>query len=72
VELTTHLQLVPRSRKHESISLLPHKASRHSAQLVKHRGNFTFYHSWMVNVEHFAFSGSSASELRGHSYPSLS
>jgi hypothetical protein len=43
VKLTTHLQLVPRSRKRGSIHPPPHASSWHSAQLVKHRNNFTFY-----------------------------
>jgi hypothetical protein len=42
VKLTIHLQLVPRSRKCGSIHPLPHTPSCRSAQLVKHRDNFTF------------------------------
>jgi hypothetical protein len=42
VKLTTHLQLVPRSRRCGSIHPLPHTPSWHSAQLVKHRDNFPF------------------------------
>jgi hypothetical protein len=42
VKLTAHLQLVPRSRKCGSIHPLPHTPSWHSAELVKHRDNFTF------------------------------
>jgi hypothetical protein len=41
VKLTTHLQLVPRSRKYGSIHPLPHTPLWCSAQLVKHRDNFT-------------------------------
>jgi hypothetical protein len=43
VKLTTHLQLVPRSRKYGSIYPHPHTPSWRNAQLVKHRDNFTFY-----------------------------
>jgi hypothetical protein len=42
VKLTTHLQLVPRSRKCGSIHPLPHTPSWRNASLVKHRDNFTF------------------------------
>jgi hypothetical protein len=42
VKLTTHLQLVPRSRKHGFIHPHPHTSSRRSVLLVKHRENFTF------------------------------
>jgi hypothetical protein len=42
VELTSHLQLVPRSRKCGSIHPLPHTSSWCNAWLVKHRGNFIF------------------------------
>jgi hypothetical protein len=42
VKLTTHLQLVPRSRKCGSIHPLPYTSSWRSAQLVKHRDNFFF------------------------------
>jgi hypothetical protein len=42
VKLITQLQLVPRSRKCGSIYPLPHTPSWRSAQLVKHRDNFTF------------------------------
>jgi hypothetical protein len=41
VKLATHFQLVPRSKKHGSIHPLPHTPSWHSAELVKHRDNFT-------------------------------
>jgi hypothetical protein len=44
VKLITNLQLVPKSRKRGSIHSLPHTSSWHSAYLVKHRDNFTFYH----------------------------
>jgi hypothetical protein len=43
VKLTTHLQLVPRSRKCGSIHPLPHTPSWCSAYLVKYRDDFTFY-----------------------------
>jgi hypothetical protein len=49
VKLTTHVQLLPRSRKCGSIHPLPHKPSWRSAQLVKHRDNctlFTFMGFW--------------------------
>jgi hypothetical protein len=55
--LTTHLQLVPRSRKCGSIHPLPHTPSWRSAYLVKHRDNFTFtlvdalYHSVCVQLK---------------------
>jgi hypothetical protein len=42
VKLTTHLQMVLRSRKRGSIHPLPHTPSWRSAQLVKHRENFTY------------------------------
>jgi hypothetical protein len=45
VKLTTHLQLVPRSRQCGSIHPRPHMSSWRSAYLVKHRDNFTFYPS---------------------------
>jgi hypothetical protein len=41
VKRTTHLQLVPRSRKCGSIHPLPHTSSWCNALLVKHRDNFT-------------------------------
>jgi hypothetical protein len=41
VNLTTHLQLVPRSRKCGSIHPLPHMPSWRNAYLVKHKVNFT-------------------------------
>jgi hypothetical protein len=40
VKLTTHLQLVPMSRKHGSIHPLPHSPSWRSSYLVKRRDNF--------------------------------
>jgi hypothetical protein len=40
-KLTTHFQLVPRSRKCGSIHPLPHTPSWRGAQLVKHRDTFT-------------------------------
>jgi hypothetical protein len=40
--LTTHLQLVPRSRKCGSINPLHHTSSWRSAQLIKYK-DFTFY-----------------------------
>jgi hypothetical protein len=43
VKLTTHLQLVRRSRKYGSIHSLPHTPSWRSVYLVKHGVNFTFY-----------------------------
>jgi hypothetical protein len=42
MKLTTHLQLVPRSRIRGSIHPLPHTSSCRSAELVKHK-NFTFF-----------------------------
>jgi hypothetical protein len=42
VKVTTHLHLVPRSRKRGSIHPLPHTPSWRSVYLVKHRQNFTF------------------------------
>jgi hypothetical protein len=42
VKLTTHLHLVPRSRKCGCIHPLPHKPSWGSAELVKRRDSFTF------------------------------
>jgi hypothetical protein len=41
-QLTTHLQLVPRSRKRGPIHSLPHTPSLHIAYLVKHRHSFIF------------------------------
>jgi hypothetical protein len=43
MKLTTHLPLALRSRKHKSIYPFPHMSSWRSAQLVKHKDNFTFY-----------------------------
>jgi hypothetical protein len=43
VELTAHLQLLPKSRKYGSIYPLPHTPSWRSVLLVKHGDNFTFY-----------------------------
>jgi hypothetical protein len=43
VNLTTHLQPMLMSRKCGPIHPLTHMPSWHSAQLVKHRDNFTFY-----------------------------
>jgi hypothetical protein len=42
MKLTTHLQLMLRSRKYGSIYTIPHTPSWHNAQLVKHKDNFTF------------------------------
>jgi hypothetical protein len=42
VKLTTHLQLVMRSRKRRSVYPLPHIPSWHNVELVKHRDYFTF------------------------------
>jgi hypothetical protein len=42
VKLTTHLQLVLRSKIRGSIRPLPHTRSWRSAELVKHRNNFAF------------------------------
>jgi hypothetical protein len=50
VKLTTHLQLVPRSRKCGPIHPLPHTLSWRSAQLVKHRDNFAFFFSYTLAV----------------------
>jgi hypothetical protein len=44
VKLTTHLQLVPRSRKRGCIHPLPYTPSWSSACLVKYRDNFTSLH----------------------------
>jgi hypothetical protein len=46
VKLTTHLQLVPRSRIRGSIHPLPHTSSCRSAELVKHRDNCTLFYLW--------------------------
>jgi hypothetical protein len=47
VKLSTHLQLVPRSRKRRSIHPLPHSSSWRSAKLLKQGNNFnlTFFPS---------------------------
>jgi hypothetical protein len=42
VNLATHLQLLPRSRKCGSIHPLPHTPSWRSAYLVKHRDSIAF------------------------------
>jgi hypothetical protein len=42
VKLTTHLELVPRSRKHGSIHPLPHTPSWRNAELVRHSDTFSF------------------------------
>jgi hypothetical protein len=50
-KLTTHLRKELRSRKCGSIHSLPHTPSWCSAQLVKHRDNFTYYsHRRQVTV----------------------
>jgi hypothetical protein len=49
VKLTTHLQLVPRSRKSGPIHPLPPPPSWHSAELVKHRDNFIL--KWMLKKQ---------------------
>jgi hypothetical protein len=41
--LTTYLQLIPRSRKLESIHPLPHTPSWRNAHLVKSRNKCAFY-----------------------------
>jgi hypothetical protein len=43
MKLTTHLQLMPRSRKRGSIHPLPHTPSWRNAELVNFRDNFIFY-----------------------------
>jgi hypothetical protein len=51
VKLTTHLQLVPRSRECGSIHPLPRTPSWRSTWLIEHRDNFTFtFISWRVSV----------------------
>jgi hypothetical protein len=40
--MTTHLQLVPRSRIRGSIHSLLHTSLWHNASLVKHKDNLTF------------------------------
>jgi hypothetical protein len=47
-KLITHLQLLLRQRKRDSIHPLPHKPSWNSVQLVKHSGNFT---NFTCNIE---------------------
>jgi hypothetical protein len=42
VKLTTHLQLVPRSRKLESVYPIPYTCLLRSAWLLKRRDNFMF------------------------------
>jgi hypothetical protein len=49
MKLTTHLQLVPRSRKRGAIHLLSHTPSWRSVKLVKHSDNLNFY----FNVTNF-------------------
>jgi hypothetical protein len=54
VKLTTHLQLVPRSRKRGSVHILQCTSSWRSAQLVKHRDSFTLlYLLWPFEGEGF-------------------
>jgi hypothetical protein len=48
-EADHYLQLVPKSRKPESVHLLSHTSSWRSASLVKHRDNFTFISIFVVN-----------------------
>jgi hypothetical protein len=43
MKLTTHLQLVPRSKKCGSIHPLPHVSSWRSTYLLTYSDNFTFY-----------------------------
>jgi hypothetical protein len=48
MKLTTHLQLVPRSRKRGSIvHPLPHTSSWRSVELVKHRDKFTLLYLYI-------------------------
>jgi hypothetical protein len=47
-ELTTHLQLMPKSRKCGSIYPLLHTSLWRSARLVKHSDNFTFTFSIII------------------------
>jgi hypothetical protein len=51
MKLTTHLQLVPRSRKRGSIHSLHHMPSWRRALLVKHRDNITFLPCKRINAE---------------------
>jgi hypothetical protein len=49
VKLTTHFQLVPRSRKGGSIHPLPQTSSWHSTELPEYRSNITFtFTSWFI------------------------
>jgi hypothetical protein len=43
VKLPTYLQIIPGSRIRGSIHPLPDTSSWRSAQLIKHRDNFTFF-----------------------------
>jgi hypothetical protein len=56
VKLTTHLQLMPRSRKRGSIHPLPHTPSWRSAYLVKYRDNFSFFRYPAEDIEMYCLS----------------
>jgi hypothetical protein len=64
VKLTTHLQLVPKSRKCRSIHSLPHMSSRRNALLVKNKNKCTFYSTYL-----FIFIYSYC--IQGSAYPLL-
>jgi hypothetical protein len=52
VKLTTHLQLVPRSRKYGSIHPLPYTPSWRCVFLVKHRDKFTItFTVFLLNIK---------------------
>jgi hypothetical protein len=52
MKLTTHLQIVPTSRKRGSIHPLRHTPSWHSSNLVIHREKFTFFLTMFSAVNH--------------------
>jgi hypothetical protein len=67
MKLTTHLQLVPRSRKYGSIHPLPYTPSWRSDQLVKNRNNFTF----ITNASHYTVHSASANWFTSTNRPSM-
>jgi hypothetical protein len=50
MKLTAHLQLVSRSRKCGSVHALPYTPSWHTAELIKHRDNFTLQPTYVLVV----------------------
>jgi hypothetical protein len=66
-QLTTHLQLIPRSTVHGSLHPLPHTSSWNSAWLVKHR-NKSFYSKFPLSASSPMTSLSDVNSSRIHAY----